>query len=136
MTWVRTAVDRLAAEWAAVLEDTVTITDPATGRTYNPVTRSYSSTPATVYTGVALVRPRGAGSTDYGEQQVELIDYDIYLPPTASGIKPDQQLTVDTVATTSPELAGQTMTVMDVEADSFNARLRVGCQLNRGGGAG
>ena len=136
MTWVRAAVDRLATEWAAVLEDTVTITNPAAGRTYNPVTRSYSSTPSTIYTGAALVRPRGAASTDYGEQQVELIDYDVFLPPATTGIVPDQQLTVDTVGTTSPELAGQTMTVMDVEADSFNARLRVGCQLNRGGGEG
>lgn len=136
MTWVRTAVDQLASHWAAVLEDTVTITTNSAGAgTYNPATRTYDGTPSTVYTGAALVRPRGGGSTQHGEQQVELVDYDIYLPPTASGIEPDQQLTVDTVATISPELAGQTMTVMEVEADSFNARLRVGCQLNRGGGS-
>lgn len=127
----RDAVTALTAEWAGALEDTCTIVEAAAGA-YNPVTKTYGGTPTQVYSGACLVRPRGAASPQYGQQQVEVVDYDLYLPPTTTGIAPDQLVTINTTGTASPALAGQQLVVYEVEADTFNARLRVGCKLDLG----
>lgn len=135
MTIWRDAVTTLQAAWTAALDDTCTIRTNTAGKgTYNPATRLYDATPTVIYTGVCLVRPRGAAATTFGQQQVELNDYDLYLPHDTTGILPDMQVTIDTTGTTSPLLAGTTLTVTEIAADTFNARLRLGCTLNRGGG--
>ena len=131
----RDAVAGFAADWLAALDDTVTVRTNAAGQgVYDPVLRTYAGTGTVVYTGVALVRPTTARRTEYGGAQVELVDYDVYLPAGTTGLAPDQQLTVDTTGTASPLLAGQVMTVHVIEADTFNARIRLGCTLNRGAG--
>ncbi len=137
MTIFRDAEAALAAEWLAAMDDTCTVRTNAAGQgTYNPATRTYDGTPSTVYAGVCLVRPRGHTSTDRAEAQHEVVDYDVYLPPTATGLAPDQQLTVDTTASaTAPaDLVGAVLTVMEIGLDTYNARIRLGCTLDRGTG--
>lgn len=135
----RDAVALFEQLWTAALDDTCTINTNAQGAgNYSKATRSYDGTPTLVYTGACLFRPAGAGSTEWGEQLVELVDYDLYLPHDAPvGLAPDQQVTVDAVGppTSSALLVGQVLTVRAVRAaDSFNARTVLGLQLNRGGG--
>lgn len=135
MSVFRDAVAALTTQWLAAMDDTVTIRTNAAGTgTYNPVTRTYDGTASVIYTGQALVRPRGAAATEYGQAQIETIDYDVYVPGTVTGVIPDHQVTVDATGTTSPELEGGVLTVREIEADTFNARLRLGCEMNRGSG--
>lgn len=135
----RGAVAFFTGQWLAAMDDTITVVTNAAGKgTYNPATRLYDGTPSNVYgPAVALIRPRGASTPQVAEQQVLVDTYDVYVPDDATGFEPDQQLTVDAIGspTVSPLLAGLTMTVDEVEADSYNARIRLGCTLNRGGGS-
>ncbi len=136
MSVFRTGVAFFQTQWNNVLDDTCTIRSVAQGTgTYNKTTNTYDGTASTIYSGACLVRPVGATDTDHGQEQVELVDYNVFVPSDTIGLEPRQQITVDTIGTPtlSPLLAGQVLTVHEVEADSFNARVRLGCVLNRGG---
>lgn len=135
MSVFRSAVPFFTAEWLAVLEDTVTVRTNAASVGYVKGV-GYSGTPSIVYTGAALVRPRSDSSTEFGQEQVETVDYDVYVPSTASGFEPDMQVTVDAIGDTlNAEILTRVLTVFEIESDSFNARIRLGCVMNRGSGA-
>lgn len=137
MTWTRDAATSLRAEWLTVMDDTCTIRTNTQGQgTYSKITRTYDATPSVVYTGQCLVRERGHSSADYGEAQQELVEYDLYLPGTVTGLVPDLQVTVDSINSdlVPTDLQGQVLTVLEVGLDTWNARIRLGCKLSRGAG--
>ncbi len=133
----RSALPMFAAAFLAAMDDACTVDTNAAGKgTYNPATRQYDGTPANVYTGACLFRVAGEGSATYGEQQIETVDYDVLLPAGTTGLEPDQQVTVTTINAPSgvPLLDGQVLTVRAVNVDTYEARVVLGCTLNRGGG--
>lgn len=136
MTVFRDAVPFFQTQWTNVLEDTVTIrTNAASSGTYTKGT-GYDGTASTVYSGAGLVRPAGFGSEDFGQEQIETVDYHVYLPHGTTGIVSDMQVTVDAVGDTlNADLLTKTLTVMEIGSDSFNARIRLGCVMDRGSGA-
>jgi hypothetical protein len=122
------AVTRLRAEWAERFIDTCAIARTGDRGTYNPTTLQYDggSTPA-VYSGPALVRPGSGGTTEFGQALQTHHEYEVYLPHTATGIEPEDEVTVAVAA--DADLDGKVLVVEAVYADAYITRRMVGCRL-------
>jgi hypothetical protein len=117
--------------WATRFNGTCTITR-TTGQTLNTTTGVYEGgSTATRYSGACLVRPQAAASAEYGGEQVELRNYTVFIPYTATMIVPDDIVTV--TSTTDAELNGETLIVTNVQMDEWNTRRRLDCEHNQGG---
>lgn len=130
---LNSAVTRLRLEWAERFIDTCTIARTGDRGTYNATTLQYDSpTTPSVYSGAALVRPGSTGTTNFGEALQTHHDYEVYLPHTATGIEPEDRVTVAVAG--DADLDGQVLVVEAVYADAYVTRRMVGCRLEQGQG--
>lgn len=135
MTVFDDAVLTLRSEWAKTMTDACTIARTTDRGTFNATTGAYDApTSAQQYSGVCRFRTAKAGSElDFGEQLITEIEMIVELPYTATGIEPDDIVTVTTAA--DPELVGQTMRVLAVAADSRPTHRHVALARNLGAGS-
>ncbi len=135
MTIPSSAVTTLRAQWAGRFVDTVTFIR-ATGRgTMNTTTLLYAgNTESEIYSGGALIRPvKTVDQITTGEQQVSIVELDVFLPHDAGDLQPEDTGTID-ASTLDTDLVGKTVKVIEVEYDSYLTRTKVRCLLNIGAG--
>lgn len=123
-------------QWSDRFVDTVTISNPVTGGTFNPSTLVYDGgSGGVVYTGGGLIR---ASTTEPIEETTQeertYLDFDLYLPYDSTGFAPDQIVTVD--ASIDPDLVGKTFRVVAIERDTYNTRRKLRIELDLGRGVG
>lgn len=131
------AVPFFRTQYAAALADICTIRR-GTGRgTFNTGTGAYDAPPAptVVYTGACLARPSSSEALqeDRGQEAIQVVPYDIFLPDTVDTVEHDDEVTMDT--TLDGQLTGEVLLVVNVVRDSYDARRKLECELNLGGGS-
>lgn len=120
--------------WATRLVDTCTINRRAAG-TLNTTTGVIAAgADAEQYSGVCLIRPASRSQKDYGQEQIGVVLYEVFVPYTVTGIEPDDQVVLGTV-NYDAELQAETLRVVSVEGDSYNTIRRLVCAHNLGGGS-
>jgi hypothetical protein len=124
--------------------DTVTIRDQDAG-TWNRTTKQYDGgSPATLYTGGALIRPGGAAggspgrpaARERGAQAEVLHDYDVELPFDAGGLdtfRPNHEITVD-ASENEADLVGQILVIQSITDDSYATFRLLRCIISEGRG--
>lgn len=136
MSIASSSVAFFRTRWADALVDTCTINRRAAG-TLNTTTGVIAVGADTEkYSGVCLVRPASsvARTPTYGEEQISVLRYHVFVPYTVTDVEPDDQIVLDTV-TYDSALEGQTLRVVAIEGDSYNTKRRLICELNLGGGS-
>lgn len=137
MTVITDHVAWFRQRWAdriAGAGDSVTIRRK-TGETVNPttgvVTPVYAEPPNPIYSGKGIWRPGVQTDTQFGEQQVELAFGTLFLPYTATGIEPDDEVVISVSA--DGELSSKVLVVRAVSADTYVTRRALFCEDNQGG---
>lgn len=127
------AIDFFRSRWTSRFTDSCVINRTTARGTYNPTTKAYDSPTITeIYAGVCLIRPGSPGTTVFDERLETTHDYHLFLPHTATGIEPEDRVTVN--VTEDPDLTALTLVVESVSADAFLTRRHVGLRLDQGGG--
>jgi len=110
---VTEALTRGRAAHRRLMLDTVVI-ERRTGHTFNPATGEYADTWATVYAGVADVKPQRMPREYEASQTSTAVDrYDVALPhATASVVKLEDRITI--TASGDPRLPGRPLYVTAV----------------------
>lgn len=123
--------------WADRFVDTVSIDRHAADGTFNATTLVYdAATTSNVYSGGALLRPAPVTADEELANELRtVVAFDVYLPHTATGIQPEDIVTVSASVTES-DLVGQTMRVTAILPDSYNTRRHLKAELDYGSGSG
>lgn len=129
------AVAVLRSEWAKSMTDSCTIQRTTSRGPFNETTGSYDSpVTSTIYSGACRFRTAKTGAEiEFGEEIITEMDMVVELPYTATGIEPDDIVTVTVSA--DPELSGATMRVLAVAADSRLTHRHIAVARNLGAGS-
>ena len=122
--------------WTDRLVDACTIARLTARGAINSTTLVYDSpTNPQQYTGACLIRARPIAPipTEFGQQSETRVEYDVYLPHTATGILPDDLITV-TASVTDAEMMGKVLKVVSVSVDSYRVKTHIKAELNIGTG--
>ena len=111
-----------------IMLDTVTVTRQ-TGRTYNEVSRTYSATVLTVYTGQARIVPWRGNDEQAAETEVTVYRYRIQFPLTATSPEIKRQDVVTVTASTNPTMVGKVLNVTEPEIGTTATALVVTAEL-------
>lgn len=124
----------LRTQFVDAMEDSATIRKPGQG--WNTSTNTYETSPAQTYTGACLLRPMGETDRDFAEELAQVSTHILIVPHDAGPLGPDEEITIDSIGgALNPQLVGAKLTIRGIRQDSYNARQRIYCELNRGGGA-
>lgn len=126
------------SEWDSRFIDTISVDAPDSGGTLNTTTLKYDgATPgANRYSGGALVRiPTGGVREEETQESRTKVAVDVYVPYSVINVEPDDVVTVS-ASLYEPELVGASIVVRSVEADSYNTRRLLRCELDLGSGSG
>lgn len=118
------------------MQATITIRRPGTAAgTFNAATgKTTPPTSTLIWTGPARVQPlvnAASRPIDFGGQQISLHRYQVSTPADIPQVAVDDQITVDGGAD-DPELAGQTLRVIDVPYASVLLQRDLICEHNLG----
>lgn len=116
------------------MHDTVTVSHTTAGpiddaidpNTLKPVP-NVGETPATIYTGKALIVPDTSAMSSPDGTEVEVNRYRVLLPASAALPSPGDTITM--TAAVDSALTGKVLVVDSAEASSFNAARVVTCRL-------
>jgi hypothetical protein len=129
------AVATFRDQWATRFVDAITFTRVTDRGTFNDATLVYDTpTVETIFTGACLVRPvEEVDTDDFGEQEITSLIVDVFMPFDAGDFQLEDLGTI-TAVTWDTDLDGVTMTVVEVEHDTYLTRKRVRCVINLGAG--
>lgn len=121
----------LQGYWAVEIADSGTsvVIKRETGSSFNETTGQTEPTYTTQYSGNAVVLPRERTDADYGEAQAELRVYNVFVPYDEADPRPGDL--VDVTSTEDDYLNGQTITVRNIQAGTFNVVRNVICEENQ-----
>lgn len=130
------AVAQFRTLWAERFIDTIDIVRYATSGTFNTTTLQYDGgTTSTIYSGPGLLRPVALDPSDarLETEQRTLVRYDLFLPYTATGIQPEDRVTISS-ALLETDVAGVLFRVLASSVDSYATRraIRLETDLGRG----
>lgn len=120
-------------QWASRFTDSLTVSEDQRG-SFSPSTGEYATvSDSSVYNGVALVRPAGGEPTleMFAQTAITTSDHVVFVPHTATGIKPGHQVTIDT--SDDPDLQGRAGRVIAVTHDTYVTRRAVLCRFDQEG---
>ncbi|MCI0678528.1 MAG: DUF6093 family protein [Actinobacteria bacterium] len=115
-------------QWAERLVDSCVI-KRADGSSFSDVTGQTTIVYETIYLGVCLVRPTGAGSAEYGEQETAVRRYRVFIPDDETGPQPGDL--IDVTSTRDGHLDGNTLVITGLRADTYNTVRALDCEENQ-----
>ena len=117
-------------QWATRFVDSVTIDRTTSRGSFNPATGAYDTpVEANQYTGNALIRPMSTSDKQYGQRLDTRGVYLVAVPYDTTGIQLEDTVTV-VASTLEPDLDGTTLTIVDVENDSYNTHRTLTAELD------
>jgi hypothetical protein len=97
-----------------------------TGETFNDTTGEYTPTYTTIYTGACWVRPLAASEATFGQEQVGLRGYPVYIPYTVTTVQKGDL--VDITSATDSFLTGKQFVVTNVSGDTYVTKRKLDCE--------
>ncbi len=107
--------------WATRFIDAGTLDRETAQGTYNSSTLQYDSPSSSQIwdgTGGCLIRPKARTTSDFGEKDSKVENYDIMVPFDATGAKPGDKFTVS-AALFVPDLVGAVLVLTEILEDSY-----------------
>lgn len=113
----------------AVMLDACTVTRAAGAEVYNPVTKTYTTPMATVYTGPCRVRPWRGNDEQAAETEVSVYRYQVRFPLTPNAPEIRRYDVVTITASSHPAMVGKVLTVSEPEVGTTATALTVVAEL-------